>query len=251
MYYTAWDKYFAAPRSGWPYRTPLDFGRRLSGVIVKYQGEAELAARTLAAPVSVIPNGVVIEPTNGHAARGARDRVVIGTAARLSPQKKLEDLFAALRTAGNRMPPYVMRIAGGPENGSTEYAEALRHSARGLPIEWLGETRDLRSFHHDLDLFAMISEPAGCPNASLEAMAAGLPIVATDFGGAAEQVVDRESGRIVPRGDAPALADALVELARDSELRIRYGHAARQRAAAHFDIARMVRDYRRVLLGDA
>jgi glycosyltransferase involved in cell wall biosynthesis len=148
------------------------------------------------------------------------------------------------------MPPYVTRIAGGPENGSTEYAESLRRSAAGLPIEWLGEIRDLHSFHHGLDLFAMISEPAGCPNASLEAMAAGLPVVATDFGGAAEQVIDGECGRITPRGDATALAEALVDLAGDPVLRRSYGQAARRRAETSFGIAQMVRDYRRVLLGD-
>jgi glycosyltransferase involved in cell wall biosynthesis len=249
MYYTAWDKYFAAPRSGWPYRTPRDFGRRLAGMIVKYHGEAELAARYLGAPVTVIPNGVVVGPMNGFARRWANERLVIGTAARLSPQKKLEELFAALRAAGNRLPSYVLRIAGGPENGSAEYAEKLRQSAGDLPIEWLGDVQNLHAFHHELDLFAMISEPAGCPNASLEAMAAGLPVVATDFGGAAEQVVDGECGRIVRRGDASALAEALCELAADRELRVRYGKAARRRAEAEFDVSRMVRDYRAVLLG--
>jgi len=177
--------------------------------------------------------------------------VVIGTAARLSPQRKLEELLAALRAAGDRLPPCVLRIAGGPENGSEEYAEQLRRSAEGLPIEWLGEIQDLAAFHRELDLFAMISEPAGCPNASLEAMAAGLPVVATDFGGAAEQIVDCEFGRIVPRGDAAALAEALVELGGDAELRLRYGRAARRRAEAEFDVRRMVRDYRGVLLGDS
>ena len=60
--------------------------------------------------------------------------------------------------------------------------------AAGLPVKLLGELDDPRPFYRDLDLFVMISEPAGCPNASLEAMAAGLPVVATDVGGAAEQV---------------------------------------------------------------
>lgn len=106
----------------------------------------------------------------------------------------------------------------------------------------------MREFHRDLDLFAMISEPAGCPNASLEAMAAGLPIVATDFGGAAEQVVDGVTGRIVARGDAEAFAAALVELGRDATLRESYGNAGRRRAETHFDRRRMIAAYRRIFL---
>jgi glycosyltransferase involved in cell wall biosynthesis len=93
----------------------------------------------------------------------------------------------------------------------------------------------------------MISEPAGCPNASLEAMAAGLPVVATDFGGAREQVIDGVTGRIVPRGDAAAFAAAILDYARDPQLRAAQGAAGQQRIATHFDTARMIRDYRRIL----
>ena len=100
-----------------------------------------------------------------------------------------------------------------------------------------------------LDLFAMISEPAGCPNASLEAMAAGLPVVATDFGGAAEQVIDGVTGRLVPPRDAAALAAALTDLAADPNRRRECGAAGRARAEALFDLRRMVADYRRVCLG--
>jgi glycosyltransferase involved in cell wall biosynthesis len=95
----------------------------------------------------------------------------------------------------------------------------------------------------------MIAEPAGCPNASLEAMGAGLPVVSTDVGGAGEQVVDGVTGRLVPRGDDGALADALVELASDDALRRRLGEAGRARAEERFSLRRMVDDYRRVCLG--
>jgi len=247
MLFHSLDKYFEQPRAGLPYRTPLDYGRRLAGVVVKYSGEAELARRTLGAPVHVVPNGVVLKPYDDRPRMG-RERLIIGTAARLSPQKKLEELFAAFRAAGDRLPPYILKIAGGPETGSFEYAEQLRRAGADLPIEWLGELTDLGEFHRELDLFAMISEPAGCPNASLEAMAAGLPIVATDVGGAAQQIVDGVTGRVVPRGDAEAFAAALIEVGRDPNLRRDYGTAARRRAESHFDLRRMIADYRRIFL---
>jgi glycosyltransferase involved in cell wall biosynthesis len=201
----------------------------------------------LGTPVHVIPNGVPIyEPSEKSLRNG---RFVIGTAARISPQKRLEDLLESLSLAHSRLPPYVLRIAGAPESGAAAYAGWLREQARGLPVEWVGEEQDVGSFLQTLDLFAQVSEPAGCPNASLEALAAGMPVVATDVGGAAEQIIDGITGRLVPRHDPVALADALVELAANPALRARFAHAGREHAAQHFSLDRMVADYRRVCLG--
>jgi glycosyltransferase involved in cell wall biosynthesis len=247
MYFSSLEKYFERPRPGLPYRTTRDYGKRLAGAIVKFQGEAEIASRWLGTTVHVVPNGVPLD----DAPRSTRDgeTILIGTAARISPQKKLEELFRALRRADGRMPRYELHVAGGVERGADDYARRLREEAEGLPVKFLGEFDDPRPFYRGLDLFAMISEPAGCPNASLEAMACGLPIVATDFGGASEQVVDGFNGRLVPRGDETVLAESLVELASNGELRNRYGQASRERIAAKFDVARMVEDYCRILFG--
>ena len=140
-------------------------------------------------------------------------RLVFGTAARISPRKRLEDLLEAFRVANGRLPTYTLKIAGGVERGCEDYAARLRASSDGLPVEWIGEMSDLRAFHRQLDAFVMVSEPAGCPNASLEAMTAGLTVIATDTGGASEQVLDGRTGRLVPGRDPQALAAALVELA--------------------------------------
>src|SRR5262249_13071756 len=207
--------------------------------------EAALAEERLGALVHVVPNGVPLDPT--PAAHAARPTLVLGTAARISPQKKLEDLLAAVRLAADRLPRYELRIGGGVETGADEYSRQIREQARGLNVQWLGELADPSAFYRDLDLFVMISEPAGCPNASLEAISAGLPVVATDVGGASEQVIDGATGRIVPRGDAPAFASAILDYARDPELCAAHGAAARQRIAEHFDVERMVSDYRRIL----
>jgi glycosyltransferase involved in cell wall biosynthesis len=194
----------------------------------------------------VIPNGVPVssrplrQSANGH--------LVIGTAARISPQRRLEDLLAAVSLAHSRLPPYALQIAGAAETGAENYAEELRRAAHGLPVDWLGEVTDVARFLNGLDLFAQVSEPAGCPNASLEALAAGLPIVATDVGGAAEQIVDGVTGRLVPRRDPAALADALIQLAHDAALRERFAQSGYEHAQRHFSLDRMVADYRRVCL---
>jgi glycosyltransferase involved in cell wall biosynthesis len=249
MYYTSMERYFRRRRPGLPYRAPADYGARLAGIIVKYRAEAEAAAGRLGASVHVIPNGVPLGPAPPF--RSPSERLIMGTAARISPQKKLEELVAALRLAHGSLPPYCFRFAGGVERGCAAYADRLRHDAQGLAVEWTGEWTDVAPFLGDLDLFVMISEPAGCPNASLEAMAHGLPVIATDVGGAAEQIVDGVTGRVVPRGDTEALAAALIEAAGDPNRRASWGRAARLRAEASFDQKRMVADYRRVCLRDA
>jgi glycosyltransferase involved in cell wall biosynthesis len=247
MYYASLDRRFARATPGLPYVDARAYGARLAGVIVKYASESAQAATTLGAPVHVVPNGVDLGPTPPP--RAAGPVLVIGTAARLSPQKKLEELLAALRIAAPDLPPHVLRIAGGPERGSEEYSLQLKQSAADLAVEWLGELAGSSALLDSIDLFAMISEPAGCPNASLEALARGLPVIATDVGGASEQVVDGLNGRLVPRGDTAALATALIELGRDATKRAMMGAAGRARAEARFDARRMVADYRRICLG--
>ena len=249
MYFASLDRWLARPHPGLPYRDARAYGSRLAGVIVKYEAEAARAALVLGAPVHVIPNGVPLPALPARSAR--RDGpFVFGTAARLSPQKKLEALLDALREAAPRLPPHELRIAGGPERGAEGHAEVLRDRARGLSVSFVGEVADGAAFLADLDAFAMISEPAGCPNASLEAMAAGLAVVATDVGGASEQVEDGVTGRLVQRDDVAALAAALVDVAGDRGRAQRMGAAGRARAEARFDLARMVADYRRVCLSE-
>jgi glycosyltransferase involved in cell wall biosynthesis len=248
MYYESLARYLERPRPGLPYRCAAAYGARLAGVIVKYRGERERARRTLGAPVHVIPNGV--SPLDGAAARpvAAGRPLTIGTLARLDPRKKVHALLDALARANGRMPPYVLRIGGGVERGCADYAVELRARANGGPVEWAGEVADPSAFLRELDLFALVAEPAGCPNASLEAMAAGLPVVATDVGGVAEQIVEGVTGHVVPRDDPDALAAALVRLAHDRAARVRLGQAGRERIRTDFSLEGMVAAYRRVCL---
>ena len=245
MYFESLERYFASPRPGLPYGTLAEYGARLAGVIVKYAAEAA-AARALGAPVHVIPNGIaVLDPPPR---RPAEDRLVIGTLARLDPRKHVDRLLRALRLAAPRLPPHVLRIAGGPDPGARGHAAELMRLADGLCVEFVGE-EDASSFLPGLDLFALVAEPAGCPNASLEAMAFGVPVVATDAGGMSEQIEDGASGRLVPREDEPALADALVALCADAALRERLGEAGRARVRERFSLQAMANAYATVLLG--
>jgi glycosyltransferase involved in cell wall biosynthesis len=141
----------------------------------------------------------------------------------------------------------VLKIAGGPDRGCEAYAAELRARASGLAVEWQGEISDVDGFSSELDLFTLVAEPAGCPNASLEAMAHGLPVVATDVGGMSEQVIAGETGWLTPARDVHAFAEAICEAAHDAARRERYGAAGKQRVASHFSVERMAREYSRVL----
>jgi glycosyltransferase involved in cell wall biosynthesis len=112
----------------------------------------------------------------------------------------------------------------------------------------VGEVADAAGFLRGLDLFALVAEPAGCPNASLEAMASGLAVVATDVGGMSEQVQDGVTGRLAGRDDEQALGEALLQVARDSDLRRRMGASGRLRARSRFSLSSMVDRYTSVCL---
>ncbi|MGC4091137.1 MAG: glycosyltransferase family 4 protein [Polyangiaceae bacterium] len=250
MYFASLQRYFAgSQRAGLPYRSPSDYGARLSGVIVKYAGEAELARRVLGCPVHVIPNGVDVSTAPDPLRRSqSSSPLTIGTAIRIHPDKRVTELLDAVRAASPKLPAHVLRIAGGVDRGAESYAEQLRRAYAELRVEWLGELADPRDFLDTLDVFALVAEPAGCPNASLEAMARGLPIVATDVGGMREQLVPNVTGKLVPRADPEALGSALIELASDARQRAALGRAAFQRARQYFSLERMVEDYRAVCL---
>lgn len=245
MYYTSLHRYFEQPRTGLPYTSPSDYGALLSGMIVKYEREADEARTTMGCPVEVIANGVPV--SDARKGRVKSDTLVFATSVRLSPDKRLEELLEAFRLALPKLPKCELRIAGGPDGENHGYAKSLRRFAKGLPVRWCGYTADIPSFLAQADVFVMISEPAGCPNASLEAMASGLPIIATDHGGASQQVVHGENGFLTPRADASALAERMIELAANPTMRSAMGRQSAARIEQHFSMNEMLRRYREVL----
>lgn len=130
-------------------------------------------------------------------------------------------------------------------------ASELRRRNLSSKVELLGARRDVPDLLASSDVFVLSSRSEGLPMSILEAMAARLPVVATDVGGVAEAVSDGQTGLLVPAGDPYAMAEALERLLRDSELRQRFGANGRKRAEKRFDVTRFrsahVELYRREL----
>jgi glycosyltransferase involved in cell wall biosynthesis len=167
--------------------------------------------------------------------------------ARLNPVKDIGTLLRALAIAVREEPSARLEIAGdGPSRADLEQLA----SDLGLDqaVRFLGEVHDVPAVLHRARLFILSSVSEGISLTLLEAMARGLPIVATRVGGNPEVVVDGQTGYLVPAGDPAALAQALLHIWRDPELGRQLGQAGRQRVEHHFEVRRMVADYEALYL---
>lgn len=199
--------------------------------------------------IQVIRNGVDLArfgTTDRAAARHAlgidEKTVVIGTAGRLVPVKDHATLLEALALMAARGVRCQALIAGdGP------LREALDAKARALGladrVRWLGHRPDIEGVFAALDVFVLSSSSEGLSNTILEAMASGVPVVATRVGGADELVEDGVSGVLVAPESAAALAQGLERFVADRALRAAAGAAGRHRALTAFGIDRMLQDY--------
>lgn len=131
-------------------------------------------------------------------------------------------------------PPLLLLLGDGPLRGALE-ARAARPDLAGK-VRFEGFRDDVPRWLAAADLFVLPSRLEGLPNALLEAMATGLPALATDLGGCREAVVPDESGLLVPPDDARALEDGLVRLLDDAGLRARLGAAAARTITERFTL---------------
>ena len=208
-----------------------------------------LAARTCrAARTVVIPNAVDV--ARARQARPAGDPPRIVSVGRLSAPKDPLTLLRALPALGARA--YSLDLVGGGREPEAVEAE-LRALGLGDRVRLLGERHDVPELLAAADVFVLSSRSEGAPLSVLEAMAAGLPVVASAVGGVPELVVDGETGLLVPPGEPAALAEALARLLDDPGLRERLGAAGRERARDRFDLrglrAAHLELYARVLAG--
>jgi L-malate glycosyltransferase len=199
--------------------------------------------------VGVVYNGIDIGPLPDE---GCRRRVrtslgipdgafAIATVARLDPVKDLDVLLRAVASLARRLPA-ILLIAG--DGSERRHLEDLAASLEAQDcIRFLGHRDDVRDVLAGCDAYANSSISEGISLTILEAMAVGLPVVATRVGGTPE-ILDETCSRLVPSRDAGKMAAALAELAFDPAARARLGLSGRQRVEERFTLERMIGEYK-------
>jgi len=169
------------------------------------------------------------------------DRFLVGWLGRMTEVKRVDELlraFSRLRRRG--VDAELVLVGDGPLSGEMrELAKELGIAGR---CHFAGYREDVGSLYAALDVVALTSANEGTPVTLIEALAAGVPVVATDVGGVADVVPDESAGFLVPPGDPQLVADRLERLAADPELRRRFGEAGSAYVRERYSVPRLVAD---------
>jgi sugar transferase (PEP-CTERM/EpsH1 system associated) len=230
--------------------------------VTKYVALSKDLERYLEGPIGVpssridqIYNGVdteVFTPAPGTRARiegcpfDRPEHFLVGTVGRMQAVKNPVALARAFaRAVKSRTRGHLLRlvmVGDGPQRGEVESVLA---EAGVRDLAWLpGERSDIPEIMRGLDCFVLPSLAEGISNTVLEAMASGVPVVATRVGGNPELVDDESTGRLVPSGSDDALTAAVLRYFDDPATARRHGGAARSAVVRRFSLDRMVQDYR-------
>ena len=236
------------------YRRAARLPRRI--VCVSRFGARDLERRGISPDlIDVCYNGIEMQPTPTASDRAAArqglgmeaEAVVIGTTPRLLRNKGHRFLLDAVPVLRERIPQlHVLIMGDGPAR------QELERQAQQLKIDqcitFTGHLRDVRPMLAALDVFVLPSLREGMPFSVLEAMGAGLPVVATTVGGVPEVVDEGETGLLVPPRNASALTQATLALLNDADRRTRMGAAALRKVHSQFTMDRMIENTEKALL---
>lgn len=248
-------------KSGWQLALDRRQISRTTRLIANSQGVAEFYGEHgfPAERIVVIPNGVEI-PDGKSVERdkqwaefdippGSR---IVGYVGRLARQKRVHDLVWAmqlLRQLTDRV--YFLAVGDGPERGRLE--RLARHMGCDHLVRFVGHRADASRLIGLMNVLWLASDFEGMSNSVLEAMAAGVPVVASDIPTNRELVVDGETGYLVRVGDSIGFAQFSDRLLADPKTACRMGSAGRERVRQQFNVPKMIERhaelYRQVVAG--
>jgi sugar transferase (PEP-CTERM/EpsH1 system associated) len=219
-------------------------GRLADRILCVSHNVADFAAKEIGLPVDrlvVIQNGIdtnVFRPASAQPAKPP-DHLTIGYVGRLEQVKGVNFLIDAFAPLVAEHPHLQLHLVG---DGSERAALAQQAQTLGLgdKVQFLGIRSDMPALYPTFDLFVLPSLWEGMPNVALEAMACGVPVIATNTGGTPEVVQDGNSGLLVPPGNAAALTQAMAALIADAERRCQLAQAGRHFVEQTFSINQTV-----------
>jgi len=209
---------------------------RLDTLVLKHRAREHPRCRN----VQVIPNGVALAAA--FAARPANPRFVVS--GRIAPSKHLETILAGFALAREDLPDAELHIAGQAEPRHARHAADIVAAASRLPVRFRGALPGLEHLSEPFTAAVILGTHQGCPNAVLEAMAAGIPVIANASGGTGELVREGETGWLLPaEARADDLARALRECAASPEQALDYATRARALVARDHSMETMAARY--------
>jgi glycosyltransferase involved in cell wall biosynthesis len=187
--------------------------------------------------IAVVPNGLDMSRFGVRTPRASLRKVIV--VANLRPEKGHDVLIDAAVELHHRFPDATFEcVGGGPELRSLRARAEERRVAHAFTFQ--GHCEDVPACLADADIFVLPSRSEAFPNAVLEAMASGLPVVASAVGGIVEVVENGHTGLLVPPGEPDRLADALGHLMSNAAMGARLGAAGRARVGSRYSFDRMV-----------
>lgn len=202
-----------------------------------------LYGRSIFVPViyNGIPTGRFVSGVINADIKKNRELILLHVG-RFASAKNHQFLIEAFAIAFKEVPQMRLWLVGdGPLRPAVE--SRIRELGLEEEVSFLGIRDDIPELLAEADIFVLPSDWEGVPLTVLEAMAAGKPVIATAVGGVPELVEDGVTGILVPPRDARALAQEIIRLARDPDLRRAMGEAGQKKAVERFDISRTARGY--------
>ncbi len=236
----------------WKARWQLWFDRRLISRTHRFIGNSQAVVdfyRDVGVPddrLSVIRNGVEMPGDEARSRESVCDELniphsarLVGFVGRLAPQKRLKDLIWAFHLLVSVQPDaYFVIVGDGPERAQLEkFAADIPTKGQ---VRFTGHREDAGDIMRHFDTFWLASDFEGQSNSLMEAMAAGVPVVASDIAPNLELVTHEETGLIVPVGDKATFAMAIDQLLKEPELAVSLAANAQRRMREEFSIDAMV-----------
>jgi sugar transferase (PEP-CTERM/EpsH1 system associated) len=196
------------------------------------------------ATFEVVHNGVDLDrfrPCRGTAGRCVPGAVVVGSVGRLVPVKNYPLLIRAMAQLPRESSAPLLLVGDGPERAALEdLARRLNLTER---VRFAGHRDDIPEALQEMDIFVLPSTSEGMSNTLLEAMAAGVTVLASDVGGNGEIVENGVSGLLFPSGDVDCATEKLRLLIADAQTRRRLARAGEARVRAEFSVEGMLHRY--------